>query len=115
MQRGTAKLGLVAYDPKTREVLGSGGLSLAQSDDSNWYVVGLGPWQTGTVRNEVERGTKGGAAIVRDRLPPTVALAPPRQQNAPGVEYAAEPPPAVPPATDVTPASAKLQPSWYNE
>ncbi len=55
-QTGMAKIGLVAYDAKTREALGGGGTSLAQSNDSNWYVLGVGPYQTGSVREEVNEG-----------------------------------------------------------
>ncbi len=55
-QTGTAKIGLLAYDAKTQEALGIGGTSLAKSDDNNWYVLGIGPWQGGSVKTEVERG-----------------------------------------------------------
>lgn len=55
-QIGMAKIGLVAYDAKSHEVLGQGGTSLAKSDESNWYILGIGPWQNGTVKKEVERG-----------------------------------------------------------
>ena len=44
-QTGMAKIGLVAYDAKTHQVLGDGGVSLAKSDENNWYVLGIGPWQ----------------------------------------------------------------------
>lgn len=76
-QRGTAKLGLVAYDPKTKAILGDGGTSLAQADDSNWFVVGVGPFQSGTLRDEVTRSTTGRAGMVRDRLPAHVVFSPP--------------------------------------
>ena len=55
-QVGMAKIGLVAIDAKTHEVLGDGGMSLAKSDENNWYVFGIGPWQSGTVKREVQRG-----------------------------------------------------------
>jgi hypothetical protein len=66
-QTGTAKIGLVAYDAKSMEPLGDGGVSLARSDDNNWFVFGLGPYQNGSVRNEVASslksdGTNGGLA-----------------------------------------------------
>ena len=53
---GIAKIGIVAYDAKTREMLGDGGMTMAQSDDSNWYVMGMGPYQNGTVRHEISNG-----------------------------------------------------------
>ena len=54
-QTGTAKLGLVAFNTKTRDVIGSGGTIIARSDDSNSYFMGMGPWQSGSVRAEVSR------------------------------------------------------------
>lgn len=55
-QMGIAKIGIVAYDAKTRELLGEGGLTMAQSDDSNWYVLGIGPYQNGTIKQEIANG-----------------------------------------------------------
>jgi hypothetical protein len=55
-QMGIAKIGIVAYDAKTRQMLGDGGMTMAQSDDSNWYVFGVGPYQKGTVRHEISSG-----------------------------------------------------------
>lgn len=67
-QSGTAKLGLVAYDAKTGRVLGDGGVTLAQADDSNWFVMGMGPFQSGTVRRELAE--KAGASPLPLDLPP---------------------------------------------
>ena len=75
-QSGFAKLGIAAYDPKSRQSLGTGGLTVAQSDDSNYYVVGVGPFQSGSLKSELQRTTTGQAATVRDRLPPFVAFNP---------------------------------------
>lgn len=52
-QTGTAKIGIVAYDAKTKAALGSGGISLARSDNNNWYFFGVGPYQNGSIRSEV--------------------------------------------------------------
>jgi hypothetical protein len=54
-QVGTAKIGIVAYDAKTKRAFGTGGLAVARSDDNNWYVMGIGPYQNGSVRREVSR------------------------------------------------------------
>lgn len=54
-QTGTAKLGLVAYEAKTKRVLGAGGTAIARSDDNNWYVLGVGPYQNGSLHRELER------------------------------------------------------------
>jgi hypothetical protein len=75
-QAGYAKLGLAAYDPKTRENRGQGGMSVAQSSDNNYYFAGVGPWQTGTLKDEIYRTTTGPAAVRKDQLPPTVAFTP---------------------------------------
>jgi hypothetical protein len=76
-QSGVAKLGLVAIDPRTGAALGSGGQTLAQSQDSNWYLLGMGPMQTGSVRDEVERSTSGSAMRVGAPLPTRVVFATP--------------------------------------
>jgi len=57
-QKGIAKLGLVAYESKTGRALGTGGLALSESDDSNWYFVGIGPYQNGSIQEEVKRAKK---------------------------------------------------------
>jgi hypothetical protein len=75
-QAGYAKLGLAAYDPKTRENRGQGGMSVAQANDNNYYFVGVGPWQSGTLKEEIYRTTTGPAAVRKDQLPPTVAFSP---------------------------------------
>lgn len=56
-QTGTAKIGLVAYDAKSNTMLGDGGVALARSDDNNWYVLGVGPFQNGSVRREVRESS----------------------------------------------------------
>lgn len=52
-QSGTVKLSLIAYDPETGLAAGPGGLAVARSDDSNWYVLGVGPFNSGTAQQEV--------------------------------------------------------------
>jgi len=56
-QFGTAKLGLVAYATTTGEMLYDSGRSLARADDSRWSIMGVGPFQEGSVREEVNRNT----------------------------------------------------------
>ncbi|MCA9069553.1 MAG: hypothetical protein KDA84_11550 [Planctomycetaceae bacterium] len=76
-QTGIAKIGIVAFDAKTRQMLGDGGMTMAQSDDSNWYMLGIGPYQNGTVREEVSNGLKTPPATYRP-LPYNVAFDDPR-------------------------------------
>lgn len=52
-QYGTAKIGVVAYDPKTRHAQSAGGLARSRSNNSNWSFLGLGPFSTGSVSKEV--------------------------------------------------------------
>lgn len=56
-QFGTAKLGLVAYASASGEMVHNGGSSIARADDSKWSVLGIGPFQQGTVRDEVNLAT----------------------------------------------------------
>jgi hypothetical protein len=74
-QTGTAKIGIVAYDAKTKLPLGDGGVSMARSDDNNWYLLGMGPYQQGSVRKEVSNSL--GRASLASPLPTQVALRPP--------------------------------------
>jgi hypothetical protein len=53
-QHGTAKIGLVAYDPKTGAALGLGGQSTALTKNDDMYVLGVGPIRSGEVRQERE-------------------------------------------------------------
>jgi hypothetical protein len=82
LETGTAKIGLIAYDAKTRKVLGDGGMSLAKSDNSNWYVFGTGPYQTGTIPKEVTRSTTGADQFPRTGVPDLVSFRDPVVTNA---------------------------------
>lgn len=85
-QSGTAKIGLVAYDAKSHQVLGDGGVSLAKSADNNWYVFGIGPWQNGSVKKEIERGQPRHASQPWIEVPPLVAFAAPSLQAPPATD-----------------------------
>jgi hypothetical protein len=64
-QTATAKLGLIAYDAKTGDATGEGGRVLARADDTNWFILGLGPLNTGSVREEVAQGLSQGPTAER--------------------------------------------------
>jgi hypothetical protein len=83
-QFGTAKLGMVAYDAKSKQVLGEGGVSIARADDSNWSAFGLGPYQNGSLRRELSRGTSTRGPVAPNPLPYSVAFSPRQDSNAPG-------------------------------
>ncbi len=91
-QIGVAKIGIAAYDAKTRTTLGEGGMTLAKSDDTTVSILGISAYHNGTIRSEMTRGTSGDAAITRSQLPVQVAFQSP-----------APPAPSAPP---VTPAAA---------
>lgn len=57
-QQGYAKLGLVVLDAKSKTMLGAGGVTTARSDDNNWYVLGVGPFQNGTIQSEIHQATQ---------------------------------------------------------
>ncbi len=73
-QSGTAKVAMVAYDTTTKQVLGQGGVALSQSDDNNWFVAGVGPFQQGSIKSEVARSTTGPAAFQRNTVPRQVVF-----------------------------------------
>jgi hypothetical protein len=52
-QYGTAKIGMVAYDAKSKRALSFGGLARARSNNTNWTVLGIGPFNSGSIREEV--------------------------------------------------------------
>lgn len=76
-QEATAKIGLLAYDPKTSQLLGEGGVALSRSKDSNWFVAGIGPYQNGEVRKEVDRAAETPLRSPAQPLPVNVAFQPP--------------------------------------
>lgn len=77
-QEGTAKIGLLAYDPKTKTMLGEGGVALSRAEDNNWFVAGIGPYQNGSVKVEVDRALDTPPAGAPQQMPVNVAFrAPP--------------------------------------
>ncbi len=115
-QYGTAKLGIVAYDAKTKQALSAGGLTRARANDSNFYFLGMGPINTGTVREEVaiakegQPTTPGSLIALIDN--PTINKPQPHPAT-PSTEIAQRParspvasPPPESPGGSVSPASA---------
>lgn len=54
-QIGTAKIGLIAYNPKTGEAMGKGGRATALTHSNDTYVLGVGPFRNGAVVDTRER------------------------------------------------------------
>jgi hypothetical protein len=48
-QLGAAKIAAYAYDRKTREAIWQSGTSIAMSDAKNSWLLGIGPFQTGSI------------------------------------------------------------------
>lgn len=76
-QSALAKIGLVAYDAKTHELLGAGGVSSSMSRDNNWFVMGVGPYQQGEVKNEIANTTGRRPGQPYQQLPTSIAFEPP--------------------------------------
>ena len=90
-QFGYSKIGLVIYDAKTKKVLGDGGVSLAQSDDNNWSVFGVGPFQDGSLRRDVSKARTRAPGMTRRELPSTVAFGTPADQaEGPAIRFASQ-------------------------
>ena len=56
-QFGTAKISVVAYATESGQMLYDSGRTLARADDSRWSIMGVGPFESGTVRSEVNMNT----------------------------------------------------------
>lgn len=81
-QKAVAKLGIVVYSAKSKRELGEGGVSMARADDTNSYIFGFGPHQSGTLQYEVNRSTPLHPGERFRELPNQVTLSQPPQQNA---------------------------------
>ncbi len=57
-QFGTAKLGLVAYETESGNMLFDSGQALARASDNRWAIMGVGPFQSGEVRDEVNQAAQ---------------------------------------------------------
>ncbi|TWU41024.1 DUF6655 family protein [Novipirellula artificiosorum] len=53
-QMGTAKIGLLCYDAKTGMTLGGGGDATALTHNNDTYVLGVGPFRSGSVLDQRE-------------------------------------------------------------
>ena len=73
-QSALAKIGILAYDTKNHEMLGAGGVTAALSNDTNMFFFGLGPYQYGTARSELERTTARQVGQPNQELPSMVAF-----------------------------------------
>jgi hypothetical protein len=56
---GAARIGVFAYDAKTREPLWQSGVRTGNSQARDLWVLGIGPFQHGRIYDQVESSTKG--------------------------------------------------------
>jgi hypothetical protein len=63
---------------------------MAQSDDNNWLILGMGPWQDGTLKNEVATAQRLPHGMKTNRLPTSVAFDSPNRDGS-SVRYASDP------------------------
>lgn len=73
-QHATAKIGLAAYDAGEKSIVGGGGVSIAQAKHNNWHFLGVGPFTTGTIKNEVGTATASDIYDPAADLPRSVAF-----------------------------------------
>ena len=89
-QYGYSKLGLVLFDAKTKNVLGDGGMSLAQSNDNNWFVLGMGPFQDGTLKSDVASARRLPHGMKMNRMPTQVAFESPNHAGPNAIHFASD-------------------------
>ena len=83
---GTAKIGILAYQPKSGTVIPQGGQAVARSDDTKWYVLGIGPFGRGSVKSEISQRTAEPFALTRfapHSQRPVFAMAQPTEDDEP--------------------------------
>lgn len=105
-QAGTAKIGLVAYEAGSGKPLGLGGQTLASSDDNNWFVAGVGPYRSGSLKDEVKKGTTGRAAWQRKSVPNFVSFNAPQplaSEEPPSIQFTSGSEPEPAPAAETKP------------
>ncbi|MDG2391444.1 MAG: hypothetical protein P8M30_19230 [Planctomycetaceae bacterium] len=83
-QNAAAKLGIVAYHTKSGQILGDGGVSLAQSDRNNWYVLGIGPYENGSLKKEIADSVQQASYTPNRKMPRQVAFLPSYSSGAGG-------------------------------
>ena len=94
-QQATAKIGLAAYDVENRSIVGGGGVSIAQATHNNWNVLGVGPFKTGTMNQELKAATSHDVYSPTGNLPRSIAFGPASGQSF--ETYADERPTFLPP------------------
>lgn len=94
-QNATAKIGLAAYDAGERVIVGGGGVSIAQATHNNWNVLGIGPFKTGTMDQELEAATSLDVYNPSGDLPRSIAFGPASSRRFEG--YAGDRPKFLPP------------------
>lgn len=82
-QSALVKIGILAYDVKNHEMMGTGGVSTAMSDDTNMFFMGMGPYQYGTARSELDNSISPQSGQPNQELPTIVAFRGSQRQSDP--------------------------------
>lgn len=84
-REGAAKLAAFAYDRVTREAIWQSGISQSRSTARDTWVMGIGPFQAGSIRKE----TRLAGSKMR-RFGSKIEGSPPKSYERPPVDYTAE-------------------------
>jgi hypothetical protein len=84
-REGAAKIAAFAYDRVTREAIWQSGISQSRSTARDTWVMGVGPFQAGSIRNETRLA---GSKLVK--FGRKVTGSPPKSFERPPVDYTAE-------------------------
>lgn len=79
-QKGTAKIGIVAYSPKSGEAFGLGGESTALANNDNMYFLGIGPFKSGAVKEEMDNAV--GSTTAENSFARAIGVEQPRRRKA---------------------------------
>ncbi len=73
-QTGIAKIGIAAYDAKNHEMLGAGGVTAALSSDTNMFFMGIGPYEYGSAKREIDQTTPRYIGQPNQEVPSMIAF-----------------------------------------
>lgn len=63
---------------------------MAQSDDNNWYVMGLGPFQDGSLKSDVAAARRLPHGMKMSRIPTQVAFESPNHAGPESIHFASD-------------------------
>ncbi len=117
-QFGIAKIGVIAYDPKTKMSLAPGGLARAKTGNRNWFLLGMGPLNSRQIRDELSNATQqlgvgAGNRIGLVQRDPNADEASPAESTALNESPADSPTIPLPPVEPADESEGPLMPNQY--